>query len=82
MNCIFCPPDDIYPVKEGCGKPSCEWCAYVDELVQGYESGEIAPLSPEDIGKLAGAQEKDNEPFVCSGCRGGWCPGCVADIDL
>lgn len=85
MSCTFCPPEDIYPVKDGCfvdGKPSCEWCAYVSELVAGYEAGEIKPLSPEGIGKLAGDQQKDNEVFVCSGCRQGWCSGCVADIEF
>lgn len=76
-DCALCPPEDQRKIKAGChvnGLPSCEWCSYVDETVEGFEAGEITPLSPEDIGKLASAQDEpdeDNNPLA-----GHYCPAC------
>jgi hypothetical protein len=47
QDCPHCPKGDNgyhqYKIKSGCfvkGVPSCEWCAYTEEIWQNYQDGE------------------------------------------
>ncbi len=60
-DCSLCPEESQYKIKAGCfvkGRPCCQWCAHTDELGEKYMSGEISPMSPEDIAKQSGVCSK------------------------